>query len=73
MKMKKRILILAGFGMLLFGSCNKCSHCVVNDSKGNVIKDYGEKCGTSKDVNEYESSAKEDAGQYSGTFDCTGK
>lgn len=71
--MKKGILMLVGFGMLTFTSCNKCSHCVVNDSKGNVIKDYGEKCGASKDVQDYESSAKADAKQYGGICNCTGK
>lgn len=71
--MKKGLLVL-GLGMLLaFPSCKKCSHCVVNDANGNIIKDYGEKCGTSKDVSDYESSAKSDAKQYSGTCDCTGK
>lgn len=54
---------------LLF-SCKKCSHCTIRDSSGNQIKDYGEKCGTSSDVKEYERSAKADAVQYGGTCSC---
>ena len=72
--MKKLFLHSLFFiSILALFSCsnNKCSHCLIKDSQGAVIKDYDEKCGTSKDVNDYEESAKEDAAQYGGTFGCT--
>lgn len=56
---------------MTFSSCKKCSHCKVKDANGNTIKDYGEKCGTSKDVSDYENSSKRDAVQYGGTWSCT--
>ena len=59
------------FVTLTFSSCKKCSHCTIKDSNGSTIKDYGEKCGTSTDVNDYENSSKKDAVQYGGTFTCT--
>lgn len=58
------------FSGLFFTSCKKCSHCTVTNSSGTVIKDYGEKCGTSSDVKNYENSSKNDAVQYGGTFNC---
>ena len=72
--MKKQIIyiaLLAGIGGLTSCSKDKCSHCMIKDSQGAVIKDYGEKCGVSKDVSDYEESAKKDAVQYGGTFGCT--
>jgi hypothetical protein len=53
-----------------FMSCEKCSHCMVKDDSGKIIKDYGEKCGEGKDVSDYEASAKEDSKQYGGNFSC---
>lgn len=72
-QLKKTILITMMFFSvtLVFSSCKKCSHCHVTDVSGKTIKDYGEKCGTSTDVNDYENSAKKDATQYNGTFSCT--
>lgn len=51
-------------------SCSKCSHCVVKDKNGAVLKDYTEKCGTNEDISNYEKSATEDAKQYGGTLTC---
>lgn len=73
----KKIKQLLFVGLILtsttqfLSSCKKCSHCVVKDSSGNIIKDYGEKCGTSQDKKDYESSAKKDAEQYNGTCNCS--
>ena len=55
---------------LLNVSCSKCSHCVVKDKNGTVLKDYTEKCGTNEDISGYEKSAAEDAKQYGGTLTC---
>jgi len=74
--MKKQIIIIS-LAVSLFSlvgcSGDKCSHCMIKDSQGAVIKDYDEKCGKSKDVSDYEKSCQEDAVQYGGTFDCTSK
>ncbi len=51
-------------------SCKKSSHCIIKDSSGNVIKDYGTKNGTSTDVKNYENSCKADAAQYNGSIMC---
>ena len=58
---------------LIFSTCKKsvCSHCVIKDSNGAIIKDYGQKCGTTTDVDNYQRSAREDAVQYNGTITCT--
>jgi len=73
--MKKVFVISLFISAFFLSSCSKdkCSHCLIKDSQGAVIKDYDEKCGTSKDVSNYEQSAKEDAAQYGGTFGCTSK
>ncbi len=74
MKTLKRMffLIFVSFTVATtFSACNKCSHCKVTNTNGTTIKDYGEKCGTSTDVNEYENSSKKDAVQYGGNFNCT--
>lgn len=74
MKTNKKMFFLTILSFtvaMMFSSCKKCSQCKVTDSNGNTIKDYGEKCGTSTDVNEYENSSKKDAAQYNGTFNCT--
>lgn len=59
--------------VLISSTCKKstCSHCIIRASNGANIKDYGEKCGTSTDVNNYEKSARADAVQYNGTITCT--
>ena len=71
----KKLFICGLFfiSILALSSCSndKCSHCLIKDSQGAVIKDYDEKCGESKDVTDYEESAEEDATQYGGTFGCT--
>ena len=67
--MKKILGIIVLIGLNLFNvSCSKCSHCVVKDTNGKVLKDYTEKCGTNEDISNYEKSAKEDAQQYGGTL-----
>lgn len=68
----KQKLVFLFFVMIFISliSCKNCSHCIIKDSSGNIIKDYGEKCGTSTDMNDYENSAKKDAVQYGGTCTC---
>lgn len=67
----KKITILGTAVIVLFcSSCKKSSHCIVKDSSGQIIKDYGAKSGTSADVRDYESSCKADATQYNGTITC---
>ena len=81
MKKSKGIktLVLSAFGLFLltgtvFISCKKdtnyCSTCVVKNNDGTVIKNYGEKCGTATDADNYEASCRNDAAQLSGTFSC---
>ena len=74
---KTTALALFFLGALAFASCKKdsnyCSTCVVTDNSGNVTKNYGEKCGTSTDVDNYEASCKSDASQLPGTFSCSHK
>ena len=74
MKMLKKTFLVTLISFTVattFSSCKKCSHCKVTNTSGTTIKDYGEKCGTSTDVNDYENSSKKDAVQYGGTFNCT--
>ena len=74
-KLKKIFYVgLVLFSVVLISSTFKksvCSHCVIKDSNGAIIKDYGQKCGTTTDVDNYERSAREDAVQYNGTITCT--
>ncbi|HLG34786.1 MAG TPA: hypothetical protein VI757_07905 [Bacteroidia bacterium] len=77
--MKTIKLVLSGVLLLsavTIISCSKddyCSTCVVKSSNGSVIKNYGEKCGTATDVDNYEASSKNDAAQLSGTCSCERK
>ena len=77
-----KTLKLVSLGILLLSavvisSCKKdtnyCSTCVVKSSDGTVIKNYGEKCGTATDVDNYEASSKNDASQLAGTCSCNRK
>lgn len=70
--MKTTILLCAIIILSLGSCCNKSSHCVVTDSSGNTVKDYGTKKGTTADVKNYENSCKSDATQYNGTMTCNG-
>jgi hypothetical protein len=68
------VFLLSGAAAL--NSCSKddyCSTCVVRASDGTVIKNYGEKCGTATDVDNYEASSRNDAAQLSGTCSCERK
>lgn len=63
------------FCLVVFTSCGKdettCLTCVIKDTSGNITKEYGQKCGTTTDVDNYEASSREDASQITGTFTCT--
>lgn len=64
------ILLLFTSAILSCKKENSCSTCVVKNDQNQVTKNYGEKCGTATDVDNYESSARNDAAQLSGTFSC---
>lgn len=68
--MKNIALLGTALFIIFCSSCKKSSHCIIKDSSGNIIKDYGAKVGTSTDVKNYENSCKSDALQYGGTLSC---
>jgi len=68
--MKNITLLGTALFIIFFSSCKKSSHCIIKDSSGNIIKDYGNKTGTSTDVKNYENACKSDAPQYNGTMRC---
>ncbi len=76
-KLNLVLIILILFSTTTLVSCKKdtnaCSTCIVKDDNGNITKNYGEKCGTSTDVDNYEASSKADANQLPGTCTCTRK
>jgi hypothetical protein len=74
MKNLKKVLIVSIVlftSVLQFSSCKKCSHCVVKASNGDILKDYLETCGHSKELKDYDATLKNDASQYNGTVTCT--
>jgi hypothetical protein len=73
MKNLKKVLLIALVifaSAFLFSSCKKCSHCIVKAGNGDLLKDYLQTCGHSKEIKDYESSSKQDAAQYNGTVTC---
>jgi hypothetical protein len=73
MKTFKTLVIIAlmSFAAMAVNSCKKCSHCVIKDASGNLLKDYDQKCGLTKDLDDYKNSAERDAPQYGGVLTCT--
>ena len=65
------IIALISLGSISMNSCKKCSHCVVKDASGILLKDYDQKCGLKRDLDDYRKSAELDAPQYNGVLTCT--
>ena len=73
--MKKVILSALFFVALAFTACQKCSTCSYSyklNGKDSTVT-YGETCGNSKDIEQYESGVKSAAAINGGKVECTSK
>ncbi len=57
-------LIMLGLG------CHKCTECTIEDNAGEVVTNYGEKCGTRKQLEDFQNACDRGAGINGSGLSC---